>query len=216
MPVSPPTLWTAASGGLTEEVRKFLAAGAHVEEKGGPGGTPLENATTPLFGASFHCGRPRYWFEVHKERISVVRLLLDHGADTSAKNRFGWTPLFCSAMRGNEEMVILLLEHGADIAAKSNSGWTPLHGASHWGCGEVVRLLLHRGADTLPKDNYGRAPLDLATARAHPKIVAMLKAEEVRRGKCVAFAMGQHERLGAGSRVRGLEEGVVRMVLEQV
>jgi len=34
--------------------------------------------------------------------------------------------------------------------------------------------------------------------------------------KCVAFAMGHHERLGAGSRVHGLEPEVVRMVLEAV
>ena len=32
----------------------------------------------------------------------------------------------------------------------------------------------------------------------------------------VAFSMGHHERLGAGSRVRSLDEGVVRMVLEAV
>ena len=216
MPVFPPTLWTAASGGRTEEARKLLADGADVEEKGGPGGTPLENATTPLFGAAFLCGKPPYWFEVHTERISVVRLLLDHGADTSAQNRFGWTPLFCAAIRGNEEVVHLLLDRGADVAAKSSSGWTPLHGASHWGCGDVARQLLDHGADTSPKDNYERTPTDLAKARAHHKIVAMLKAEEARRGKCVAFAMGQHERLGTGSRVRGLEEGVVRMVLEHV
>ena len=34
--------------------------------------------------------------------------------------------------------------------------------------------------------------------------------------RCVAFSMGHHERLGAGSRVRSLDEGVVRMVLEAV
>ena len=34
--------------------------------------------------------------------------------------------------------------------------------------------------------------------------------------RCVAFAMGLHERLGGGSRVQELDEGVVRMVLEAV
>jgi len=32
--------------------------------------------------------------------------------------------------------------------------------------------------------------------------------------RCEAFAMGQQERLGAGSLVRGLEPAVVRMVLK--
>ena len=31
-----------------------------------------------------------------------------------------------------------------------------------------------------------------------------------------AFAMGHQERLGAGSRVLGLDAGVVRMILEEV
>ena len=39
-------------------------------------------------------------------------------------------------------------------------------------------------------------------------------AEIERRAQCVAFAMGDHARLGAGSRVRWLDVGVVRMVLE--
>ena len=34
-----------------------------------------------------------------------------------------------------------------------------------------------------------------------------------RRTRAVAFAMGLHERLGAGSRVGALDPGVVRMVL---
>ncbi|KAJ1471005.1 hypothetical protein T484DRAFT_1845674 [Baffinella frigidus] len=34
--------------------------------------------------------------------------------------------------------------------------------------------------------------------------------------KCVAFAMGHHPRLGAGSRVLELEVGVVRMILDRV
>ena len=49
----------------------------------------------------------------------------------------------------------------------------------------------------------------------------MLKAEAerreaVRRARCEAFAMGHQERLGAGSRVRWLDAGVVQMVLKQV
>jgi hypothetical protein len=36
---------------------------------------------------------------------------------------------------------------------------------------------------------------------------------EQREQRGVAFAMGHHHRLGAGSRVQGLEAGVVRMIL---
>ncbi|KAJ1481458.1 hypothetical protein T484DRAFT_1954281 [Baffinella frigidus] len=43
-----------------------------------------------------------------------------------------------------------------------------------------------------------------------------MRRKEVRRARYEAFAMGQLERLGAGSRVRGLDPGVVGMVLEQL
>ena len=48
------------------------------------------------------------------------------------------------------------------------------------------------------------------------QVAAMLQTEAVRRAQCVAFAMGHLERLGAGSRVRALDAGVLRMVLEQL
>jgi len=56
----------------------------------------------------------------------------------------------------------------------------------------------------------------VATAESRLQIAEMLKAEALRRAQCEAFAMGQLERLGAGSMVRGLDPGVVRMVLEHV
>jgi len=79
-----------------------------------------------------------------------------------------------------------------------------------------VRVLLKRGADIHSKSDDGRNPEDLASARSHLQIAAMLKVEAERRAKCEAFAMGLHERLGAGSRVQEIDEGVVRMVLAQV
>ena len=38
----------------------------------------------------------------------------------------------------------------------------------------------------------------------------------VRDANCVGFAMGHHPRLGTGSQVLELEEGVVRMILDRV
>jgi hypothetical protein len=42
----------------------------------------------------------------------------------------------------------------------------------------------------------------------------MLNSEALRRAQCVAFSMGQQERLGTGSLVRWLDPEVVKMVLE--
>ena len=108
--------------------------------------------------------------------------------------------------------------------SSTSKGWTPLHYATSWGREEVVRVLLQHGGDVHSKSDDGRTPEDLASlevaslgeSRPYFQIAAMLKAEAVRRAKCEAFAMGMHARLGVGSRVLELDEGVVRMVLEQV
>ena len=48
------------------------------------------------------------------------------------------------------------------------------------------------------------------------KVVALLREVATQRDKCIAFAMGLEERLGAGSRVRSLDPEVVRIVLGYV
>ncbi|KAJ1466471.1 hypothetical protein T484DRAFT_1922290 [Baffinella frigidus] len=83
----------------------------------------------------------------------------------------------------------------------------------------LVQLLLDKGADVESKNRYVRTPhQEVANSdwSLHTNIAAVLKAEATRRAKCVAFAMGHHQRLGAGSRVGWLDPGVLRMVLEQV
>ena len=122
----------------------------------------------------------------------------------------------------------ILLEHGAELSDKDNVGATPLHMASRKGRGTMVRLLLQLGANEQIKTCHpflemadgstripaGSTPEDVATARSHLEVAGMLRAVAVRRSQCVAFAMGQLERLGAGSRVRWLDVGVVRLILE--
>ena len=85
----------------------------------------------------------------------------------------------------------------------------------------MVMVLLEHGADLSAKGTCGLTPESFAEICPRLGTVAMLRAEParreaLRRAKCVAFAMGQHERLGAESRVQEIEAGVVRMVLEQV
>ncbi|KAJ1493634.1 hypothetical protein T484DRAFT_1768075 [Baffinella frigidus] len=80
-----------------------------------------------------------------------------------------------------------------DLSAKNNVGWTPLHGAAFQGHYAVAQLLLAKGADVSAQDIDGDTPEALATLRANKHILAMLKAEALRRARCEAFAMGHHE-----------------------
>jgi hypothetical protein len=96
-----------------------------------------ENGSTPLLwaleGGCF-------------EDVSVVRLLLEHGADINAQNHSGWTPLHWASFNGVLEVVRLLLKHGAEVGAKDNDGKTALQFAAEEGREKVVELLREHGA----------------------------------------------------------------------
>jgi len=184
-------------------VRQLVMDGVDIEERGG------EYYTTPLFAAA------------RQDRKDVVRLLLVYGADASSRNCYGETPLHLAAFEGYAEISHLLLDHGADVHATTNGGFTALHYAGYSNHANVARVLLERGADVYAKNRYGEMPgeasfREVSLRASSPHFLAILKAEAGRRAKSEAFAMGQHERLGVGSWVRGLDVGVVRMVLEHV
>ena len=67
-----------------------------------------------------------------------------------------------------------------------------------------------------PVSSLNRAPNVFPSQDALEEVNNLPETERIARiAKCEAFAMGQLERLGAGSQVRGLEPEVLRMVLEQ-
>jgi len=74
---------------------------------------------------------------------------------------------------------------------------------SAWDARTGARHSLFRGASAISGRDFGTPVLALAFGR-----------DCVRDERCVAFAMGHHERLGAASRVGALDAGVVRLVLD--
>ena len=124
-------LHAAACSGNFEVVRILIEYDpANVNVRDEFGWTPLHWASE---GRNFKDG-------------SVVRLLLEHGADINAQSLHGLTPLHSASMEGELEVVRLLLEHGADVAVEKNNGKTALQFADEEGHDEVVELLLEHGA----------------------------------------------------------------------
>jgi ankyrin repeat protein len=63
-------------------------------------------------------------------KADTVRLLAIHGADVTAQDQTGSTPLHIASSWGCTEIVQLLIELGADINAQCTTQLTPLHTAS--------------------------------------------------------------------------------------
>ena len=109
---------------------------------------------------------------------SIVRLLIDRGADVHATTASGLTPLHVAALYFDDDTAEALLEAGADPNAEDVHGWTPLMWGIARGADQaigVARVLLDRGAlvdspETLP-------PLELAMNRKGAEGVAVLLLE---------------------------------------
>ena len=64
------------------------------------------------------------------EKVEIVQLLVEQGADVTAIDKSYSTPLHLASSFGTPEIVRLLIERGADITAEDERRRTPLHLAS--------------------------------------------------------------------------------------
>jgi ankyrin repeat protein len=63
-------------------------------------------------------------------KAEIMRLLLELGADVTAKDEAQSTPLHMASSSGIPDLVQVLIEHGADANRQDLSRRTPLHLAS--------------------------------------------------------------------------------------
>ena len=94
--------------------------------------------------------------------FSLVKWLLDNGANPHAANHNGGTPLMFASISGKSEVVALLIEHQVDFDAQGKNGWGALMIAAAKGHTQVVDQLLTAGAEVNTHDVYYWTPLHRA------------------------------------------------------
>ena len=165
-------LHLALSTGSPELVRLLIKHGADVNAPDVIGRMPLHLA---LDGVSFKTGRLLLQHRAdakeqststsfsHNIRVNteIVQVLLEHGADATARDDTHSTPLHLVSSMGSPKIARLLIEHGADVTARNGTQSTPLHLASS-SSPEIVRLLIEHGADVNALDGNREMPLHLA------------------------------------------------------
>lgn len=175
---SPTIPWTTILDPL-DLIKKLLDAGANPNAR--------INANVPTrapFGLETWLKQPgatAFLRAAFNGDITVMRLLLAHGADPSVTTNDHTTPLMAlagigwihssSMVRPEREIIEamnLLLDLGADVNAVNDDGRTALHGAAYKGWNAAIQPLVDHGAklDARDKRNYdsteGTTPLDYA------------------------------------------------------
>jgi uncharacterized protein len=176
-------------------VKLLLAYGSDVNPRltrkpvpigiGGSGwNASLTNGATPLMKAAT------------TSDLTLIRILLDAGADPNMSTDDHTTPLMMAAglnwhdisSVGTDKDSIaamqIFMERGADVNAFNDEGLTALHGAAQRGSVPVVTFLLEHGALSGVKNRRGRTPLDEAIGdeglngerrQSRPEVTALLR-----------------------------------------
>jgi ankyrin repeat protein len=180
-----------------EVIRMLLDRGANVNArtKEVP---PGRRFVTPLGDLSWvdFTGQTPFLRAALAGDITVMRLLLEKGADPNIATFAGTTALMAAAgvnwMTGQTfteskealmEAVQLCLDKGGDVNAKNSMGVTAVIGAANRGSDDILEFLVKKGARLDVKDKEGRTPLVWAEGvflatnapEAKPSTMALIK-----------------------------------------
>lgn len=138
---------------------------------------PERRFVTPLGSLSWvdYTGQTPFLRAALAGDVTVMRLLLAHGADASIATFAGTTPLMAAAgvnwvfnQTFDEgpaallEAVELCHELGLDVNATNTMGLAAVHGAANRGSNDIIEFLAAHGAKLDAPDPHGRTPLVFA------------------------------------------------------
>jgi ankyrin repeat protein len=110
-------------------------------------------------------GRPSRTRSMENDKhvdLTLLKTLLDVGADPNLANEDRMFPLEEVACWGHPQGCHLLLLHGANVHKKDTQGCTALHWAAKNGMNTTIDSLLAAGADVEAKNELGQTPLHMA------------------------------------------------------
>lgn len=143
---------------LEEDVVKaFLDAGMSPNQRFSYGELPLQT----VLDSDYKCGA---------EMKSLVKLLLDRGADSSGADDNGNTILMTAAKQCDGEMIRMLIKTGAKVHAKNKMGWTAIESAITTGNPSAAAALVAAGARLTAE----QAKMYRDTYKKQPKVLELI------------------------------------------
>jgi len=108
-------------------------------------------------------------FAAMEDRVKVVQLLIDYGANINIRNKFGYTAMHSAVIEENIDALKCLVQNGADINARDDLGTTPLELATILEKVEVYTYL--KSLPKPPEQNYQENDFDIDRQNLHWTII---------------------------------------------
>ncbi|XP_042214247.1 transient receptor potential cation channel subfamily A member 1 homolog isoform X3 [Homarus americanus] len=106
---------------------------------------------------------------------SVIRILVECGADVNARDIYDQIPLHYAAMRGNDPAARDLLKcPHIQYEARDKQLMTPLFVSATFGYVDISRRLILAGSSLFSKDESEQIPLHRASMEGHMEIIELL------------------------------------------
>ena len=107
--------------------------------------------------------------------LSLVKAMLEQGAEINGRDTYGASALLLAAGNGFIDIVRALISQGADIDMKNINGRTALMRAAQEGHVDIVKELIDSGACLNEIDRKGKTALLFAAACGFSDIVEIIK-----------------------------------------
>ncbi|KAK9830686.1 hypothetical protein WJX74_002706 [Apatococcus lobatus] len=123
-----------------------------------------------------------------------VKKLLEMGAEVTARDKKGYTPLHFAAGQGRLDIVKFLWSKAAETEAEDPAGRMPLHMAAIGGHPETIAFLLDKGVWADAYDSLDDTALHIAARRGDIECVKVLlqhKAQAISRNKRSLSPLGE-------------------------